>query len=119
MFAVDVPAASATFPSIGSGQVWSHGQSDATEPAYVAVDAATGEVIHTGPMDAGGGPGALTATTYYAPSSDIGQVLVIDRDSGEIVARLDGGTDPNAAALSGSTLWVVDDESGRLFRFDL
>lgn len=70
-------------------------------------------------MDAGGGPGALTDTTYYAAASDVGQVLVIDRTTGEVVDHLDGGTTPNATTFSNGHLWVVDDTAGQLRRFDV
>jgi hypothetical protein len=119
VLAVDIPIDSATFPAIEGGEVWTHGQSDTTEPGFVALDAGTGAVLHHGLLATGGGPGVLTDTAYYAVSSDTGEVLGIDRSSGEVVSRLDGGASPNAVVVSGGSLWVVDDEGGELRRFDL
>lgn len=119
LLTTDLPIDFATFPSIDGGTVWTHSQADAVEHGFVAVDAVTGDVLFQGALDSGGGPGALTDSKYYAPDSDIGEVLVIDRTTGEVVDHLDGGSDPNAAAVSTGHLWVVDDERGELRRFDV
>ncbi len=119
LLTTDIPIDHATFPSIEGSTVWTHSQAHADKFGFVAVDATTGKLLFHSPMDAGGGPGALTETTYYAAASDVGQVLVVDRTTGTVLARLDGGTTPNATTFNNGHLWVVDDTSGQLRRFDV
>jgi hypothetical protein len=119
LLTTDLPIDLATFPSIDAETVWTHSQAEAEDLGFVAVDASTGELLFEGSMDAGSGPGALGASRYYAAAADLGEVLVIDRSTGEVVERLAGGRSPNAVALSDGHLWVVDDSEGQLRRFDL
>ncbi len=117
-FTVAIDAVAATFPSIAGNIVWTNSQdAGVASPAAVGLDAATGRTIATTRLASGGGPGALDESTYYVADTDRGVVDAIDAHTGRVLRTYDGGAEPNAVALEGSTLWVIDEATGRLLRF--
>lgn len=119
-FTAAVAADAATFPAIGTTTVWTHSQDvGAAHRAAVGVDAATGRTFATTQLTSGGGQGALAPTVYYAADTELGLVDAIDAHSGRILRTYDGGAEPNAVALTGTTMWVVDEATDQLLRFDL
>jgi len=88
-------------------------------PAAAGVDAATGKATAVAKLTSGGGPGALTATAYYVTDTDLGLVDAIDTRTGRVLRTYDGGAEPNAVAINGTAMWVVDEATGRVLRFNL
>jgi sugar lactone lactonase YvrE len=116
-----VPAVSSgSFPQIGNGVVWTNSQDQGVKhPAVVGLNTSTGKPIATTKLGFGSGPGGLTATTFYVADTDLGLVDAIDTHTGKVLRTYDAGAEPNAVAVSGTTMWVVDEATGRLLRFDL
>jgi hypothetical protein len=114
-----IPADSGTYPSIASSAVWTNGEFGAQNPEAVGVDPSTGRVTQTAPMVGGGGPGALVGNDYYAVVTINGQVQAINLRTAAVDRTFDAGSEPNALSVSGHTLWVVDEGSGQLRRFEI
>jgi hypothetical protein len=120
LFTVPIAADAPTFAAIGPDQVWTNSEAvGAPHTASVGVDAATGDTVATTKLTSGGGSGALASGTYYAVDTAVGFVVAINARTGEITRTFDAGAQPNALAVNDNTMWVVDEATGRLLRFDL
>lgn len=110
-----LPAGFRTAIALGAGSVWI---ADSIRGAVRRIDAATGAVIATIPLDAGPSAMVFGHGSVWVTNDREDSVLRIRPSTNSVVRAISVGADPVALAVGPDSIWVANSGDGTVSRID-
>jgi YVTN family beta-propeller protein len=115
---IPLPIGVRTGIALGAGSVWVSDRVGLQGAAVRRIDAQTGRIVKTIPVDQGSEAIVFAYGSAWVVNGSEDSLLRIDPQTNEVVREIPVGASPYAVAAGAGALWVTNTEDGTVSRID-